>query len=138
MAAAVALLAAGCGGSGQAARVPPAPSASPRPGSAARLTIIRPAGGEVIRARTVRVKVRLTGASADSPAAVPALPGYLHLYLDGKIISIEPVVGGDSVTEHAIHHVKPGRHMFKVEFVRPNHLPFHRPVIATVTFTIRR
>src|SRR6266496_1898237 len=82
VAVAVVLSAAACGGSGQAASGPPGPSTSPRPGSAARLTIITPANGEVIHARTVHVKVRLTGANAKNPAAIQALPGYLHLYLD--------------------------------------------------------
>jgi hypothetical protein len=138
LAGAVALLAAGCGGSGQAARVPPTPSASPQPGSAASLTIIKPASGEIIHTRTVHVKVRLTGANAESPASNQALPGYIHLYIDNKIISIEPVAVGDSVTDQAIHHVKPGRHTVKVEFVGPNHLPFPQRVIATVTFAVQR
>jgi hypothetical protein len=138
IAVAVVLSAAACGGSGQAASGPPGPSTSPRPGSAARLTIISPANGKVIHARTVHVKVRLTGASAESPAATQALPGYLHLYLDSKIISIEPVASNDSVTKQTIGRVKPGRHMLKVEFVGPDHLPFRPRVIAAVTFAVRR
>jgi len=73
MAVAVVLSAAPCGGSGHPASGRPGPSTFPRPGSAARLTIITPANGEVIHARTVHVKVRLTGANADSPAATQAL-----------------------------------------------------------------
>ena len=137
VAVAVVLSAAACGGSGHAASRPPSPSASPRPSSAARLTIIKPASGEVIHAGTVHVKVRLTGANTESQANDQALPGWVHLYLDSKIISIEPVAGNDSVTEQTIKHVEPGRHMVKVEFVGPNHLPFHRRVIATVTFAVR-
>jgi hypothetical protein len=135
---AVVLSAAACGGSGQAPGGPPGASRSPRPGSAARLTIITPANGEVIHARTVQVKVRLAGATTERPAATQALPGYLHLYLDSKIISIEPVASNDSVTRQSIARVKPGRHMLKVEFVGPDHLPFRRRVIAAVTFAVRR
>jgi hypothetical protein len=135
---AVVVSAAACGGSGRAASGPSGPPASPRPGGAARLTIIAPASGAVIHARTVHVRVRLTGASTENPATTQALPGYVHLYLDSKIISIAPVASNDSVTEQAIGRVKPGRHMLKAEFVGPDHLPFRPRVIAVVTFTVRR
>jgi hypothetical protein len=134
---AVALAAAACGGSGPAASGPPGPPTSPRPGGAARLTIITPANGAVIHTRTVHVKVRLTGASSENPAtAAQALPGYVHLYLDSKITSIAPVASNDSVTEQTIGRVKPGRHTLKAEFVGPNHLPFRPRVTAVVTFTV--
>jgi len=138
VAVAVALSAAACGGSGQAASGPSGPPTSPRPGSTARLTIITPANGEVIHARTVHVKVRLTGAATENPATPLALPGYVHLYLDSKIISIAPVASDHSVTKQTIGHVKPGRHTLKTEFVGPTHLPFRPRVIASVTFTVRR
>jgi hypothetical protein len=134
---AVVVSAAACGGSGHAASGPPGPPTSPRPGSAARLTIITPANGAVIHARTVHVKARLAGADTENPATALALPGYLHLYLDNKIISIAPVASNDSVTKQTIGRVKPGRHTLKIEFVGPNHLPFRPRVIAAVTFTLR-
>ena len=106
---AVVLAAAACGGSGPAASGPPGPPTSPRPGGAARLTIITPANGAVIHTRTVHVKVRLTGASSENPAtATQALPGYVHLYLDSKIISIAPVASNDSVTEQPSAASNPG------------------------------
>jgi hypothetical protein len=136
---AVVLSAAGCGGSSHAASRQPGPPTSLRPGnSAARLTIITPANGAVIHTRTVHVKARLAGAETENPATALALPGYLHLYLDSKIISIAPVASNDSVTNQAIGHVKPGRHTLKIEFVGPNHLPFRPRVIAAVTFTLGR
>jgi hypothetical protein len=138
VAVAVVLSAAACGGSGQAASGPSGPPTSLRPGSTARLTIITPANGAVVHTRTVHVKVRLTGASSENPAtATQALPGYVHLYLDSKIISIAPVASNDSVTEQTIGRVKPGRHTLKAEFVGPNHLPFRPRVTAVVTFTVR-
>jgi hypothetical protein len=135
---AVLLAAAACGGSGQAASGPPGLPTSPRPGGAARLTIITPASGAVTHTRTVHVKVKLTGASTENPATTQALPGYVHLYLDSKIISIAPVASNDSVTEQTIRRVKPGRHTLRVEFVGPDHLPFRPRVIAAVTFAVRR
>jgi hypothetical protein len=132
------LAAAACGGSGQAASGPSGPPTSPRPGGAARLTIITPANGAVIQTRTVHVKVRLTGASTENPATTQALPGFIHLYLDSKIISIAPVASNDSLTKQTIGRVKPGRHSLKIEFVGPNHLPFRPRVTAVVTFAVRR
>jgi hypothetical protein len=134
---AVVLAAAACGGSGQAANGPTGPPTSPRPDGAARLTIITPANGAVIHARTVHVKVKLTGADTENPATTQALPGYIHLYLDSKIISIAPVASNNSVTEQTIRRVKPGRHMLRIEFVGPDHLPFRSRVIAAVTFVVR-
>ena len=130
--------AAACGGSSQAASRPTGPPTSPRPGGAARLTIITPASDTVIHTRTVHVKVRLTGASTENPATTQALPGYVHLYLDSKIISIAPVASNNSVTEQTIGRVKPGRHTLKAEFVGPDHLPFRPRVTAVVTFAVRR
>ena len=134
----LALSAAGCGGNGQAENGPPSPSASPRPHSTARLSIITPANGEVIHTRTVHAKVRLTGASTEHPATPQAQPGWLHFYIDSKIISIEPVTSNDSVTAQNIDRLKPGRHTLKAEFVGLNHLPFRHRVIAAVTFAVRR
>ena len=110
----------------------------PRAAAAARLTIITPASDTVVHARTVHVKVRLTGADTENPGTTQALPGFIHLYLDSKIISIAPVASNNSVTEQTISRVKPGRHMLKAEFVGPNHLPFRPRVTAVVTFAVRR
>jgi len=136
--AAVALSAAACGGNGQAGNGPPSASASPRPHNTARLSIIAPVSGEVIHAGTVHVKVRLIGASAEHQAATQAQPGWLHFYVDSKIISIEPVTSNDSVTGQNVSRVKPGRHTVKVEFVGLDHLPFRHRVIAAVTFAVSR
>jgi len=134
---AVVLSVAACGGSGQAASGPTGSPTSARPGGTARLTIITPANGAVIHARTVHVNVRLTGANTENPGTTPALPGYVHLYLDGKVISIAPVASNDSVTEQAIGRVKPGRHTLEAQFVGPSHLPFRPRVIAVVTFAVQ-
>lgn len=123
-----------CGQHGPAAPASPAPPASPRRASPARLTIITPANGQVLRTPTVRVKTRLTDAGLASPQA---LPGWVHLYVDGKVESIQPVPGSYGVMAQAIGPVKPGRHQLRAEFVKPDHLPFRPPVIATVTFTVR-
>jgi hypothetical protein len=124
-----------CGQHGPAAPATPAPSASPRPASPARLTIITPANGQVLRTPAVRVKTRL---KATGPASPQAMPGWIHLYVDGKIKSIQPVPGSYGVMVQAIGPVKPGPHQLRAEFVKPDHLPFRPPVTATVTFTVRK
>ena len=126
-----------CGHNGPAAPVAPSPSASPQPASHGRIAIITPANREVIHTLTVHVKVRITGATAGT-AAPQALPGWLHLYLDGKIMSIQPVAGNYGVMEQPLGHVRPGRHLLRAEFVQPNHLPWRPSVATTVTFTVRK
>ena len=132
----VVVSAAACGGGGPAARTPAAPS--PRPASPAKLTILSPSSGAVIHSSTVHVKVRLAAAKAERPATTQIAPVYIHVYLDGKIESIELTSLDDGVNEQAIHHVKPGQHLLRVELVGPNHLPFHPRVIAAVTFAVNR
>ena len=137
MAAALVPSAAGCGQSGAAAPVPPSPSSSPQPASRARITIITPTNGQVIHAPAVHVKVRIT-LTSPAPATPQALPGWLHLYLDGKILTIQPVPGSYGVMENPLGHLRPGRHLLRAEFVQPSHLPWRPAVAATVTFTVRK
>lgn len=127
---------AACGGGGPAAGTPAA--SSPRPASPAKLTILSPSDGEVIHGSTVHLKVRLAAAKAGRPATTQIGPAYIHVYLDGKIVSIEIVSMDHGLTEQAIHDVKQGRHLLRVEFVGPDHLPFHPRVIAAVMFVVNR
>lgn len=131
------LSAAGCGQKGTAAPAPPPASSSPQPASRARITIITPVNGQVIRAPTVQVKVRIT-LTSPAPATPQALPGWLHLYLDGKIMTIQPVPGNYGVMETPLGHLGPGRHLLRAEFVQPSHLPWRPAVADTVTFTMRK
>ena len=136
VAALVVVSGAACGGGGPAAAGPAAPS--PRPASPAKLTILSPSSGEVIHGSGVHLKVRLVAATATKPAATQTGTAYIHVYLDGKIVSIEIVSMNDGVTEQAIHDVQPGPHLLRVELVGPDHLPFHPRVIAAVTFVAKR
>jgi hypothetical protein len=132
----VALLGAACGGGGLAVSGPPPPS--PWPSSPARLTILSPVNGEVIRHSTVPLKVRLAVATAASPATTLKAPAYLHVYLDHNIVSVTSVSMNEGVITQAIHDVKPGQHLLRAELVGPNHLPFHPRVTAAVTFVVNR
>jgi len=132
VAALAAVFCASCGG-GPAAGGSPAPS--PQPAGLAKLTILTPSSGQVIRGSTVLLRVRLVVTRAGSPAAAPA---YLHVYIDNRISTIQPAVFASGVTEQAVHGLGPGRHQLRAEFVGPNHLPFRPPVAATVAVVVRR
>ena len=129
------LLCSACGAGRGPATAPP--TSSPRPASPAKLIILSPSSGEVIHGSTVHLKARLTGATAGGAAATPTGPGFIHTYLDGKIVSIE-IASVNEVTEQMIHGLTPGRHLLRVELVGPTHLPLHPRVIATVTFVAKR
>ena len=129
------LFCAACGGGRQPAAGPS--TSSPRPASSAKLAILSPSSGEVIHGSTVHLKAKLTAAKAGGAAAAQTGPGFIHVYLDGKIVSIE-IASVNEVTDQAIHGLTPGQHLLRVEFVGPGHLPFHPRVIATVTFVAKR
>ena len=128
------LLCVACSGGRQPATGPPA--SSPRPASPAKLTILSPSNGEVIHSSTVHLRARLIAAKAGGAAATQTGPGFIHVYLDSKIVSIE-IASANEVTEQTIHGLTPGQHQLRVEFVGPTHLPFHPRVIATVTFVAK-
>jgi hypothetical protein len=127
----------GCGASGPAAPASPVPSASAHSPGPATIAIIAPANSEVIRRPEVRVRVRLTATSPARSATGQPFPGYLHLYLDGHIVSIQPVPPSYGVTDQVIRRLRPGPHQLRAEFVQPDHLPFRPQVVASVTFTVR-
>jgi hypothetical protein len=86
----------------------------------------------------VHLKVRLAVARSQSPAATRIAPVYLHTYVDSKIVSITIASMTDGVTRQAVHGLKPGQHLLRVELVGPNHLPFNPRVIANVTVVVKR
>jgi len=135
-AAALVVLLAACGHHAPTAPQAAAPS-STQPTSRARISILAPKPQQVLHTDTVHVKVRLTLTSPERPSGPQTLPGWLHLYLDGKITSIQPVPGTHSTLEHDLGHVRPGRHQLRAEFVQPNHLPWRPAVANMVVFIVR-
>ena len=128
--------AAACGGgsaSPSAAAGSPSATAAERPPSTAKLTIVSPKNGEVIRGSTVDVRVRLTGARIVSVTSTVLKPneGHLHLILDDQLISMT------SGTSTAIPGVAPGHHLLKVEFVANDHGPFFPNVVAVASFDVQ-
>lgn len=136
---AFALAAGACGSGGDA----PSPSGSPssatptvsadRPVSPAKLSIITPKNGQVVRGTTVEMKLSLKDAKIVQSTSADIVPdeGHLHVILDDQLISMT----GD--TSQLLANLTPGQHLLKVEFVASDHAPFDPRVIAAVAFEVK-
>ena len=127
------LAAAACGsGTGAASSPPATKSASLRPSSTGKLSILQPANGHVVHGTSTPVHVRLTGASIVPMTTTNLRPdqGHLHVILDDKLISMT------SGTTTSLTGLTPGTHLLKVEFVASDHAPFDPRVIAAVSFKV--
>ena len=104
-----------------------------RPRSTARLAIVSPSPGEVFRGNpaSVPVELRLQGGRIVATTSAKAVPnrGHIHLYLDGKLISMSPGL-------RAKVDVPTGQHRIEAEFVAADHGPFNPRVLASVAFTV--
>jgi hypothetical protein len=87
----------------------------------------------VVRGPSVTVRVDLSGARIVPATTKHITPttGHLHLYLDGKIISMNYQL------HQTLPNVAPGPHVLKVEFVAADHLPFDPRIITGIAFTVR-
>lgn len=126
------LLLAACGG-GSAGSGGPTSTPTARPSSPATIRILAPANGAVVHGPKVRVRVALTGARIVDVTTTHITPttGHLHLYLDGKIISMNYQL------TQTIPSVPPGQHVLKVEFVAADHLPFDPRIITGVVIEVK-
>jgi hypothetical protein len=122
---------AGCSSSAGAGDGSPTTPTS-RPSSPAKLTIVSPRNGQVVKGATVHVRLRLKGARIVRPTTQHITPttGHVHVYLDDKIISMNY---GLSDT---IQSVSPGTHVLRVEFVASDHLPFDPRVVSNAVFRV--
>ncbi|MGZ4108611.1 MAG: hypothetical protein ACXVP7_02870 [Actinomycetota bacterium] len=111
----------------------PASSASPRPSSTAKLTIVTPANGSVVHGSTVDLRLRLEGAKIVPATTQDIRPdrGHIHVILDGQLISMNYQL------QNAIADVKPGPHLLQAEFVASDHAPFDPRVIAVTSFEVK-
>ena len=104
-----------------------------RPTTSAKIIILSPAPGQVLRGNpaTVRVRLRVTGARIVTQTSSHLSPhtGHVHLYLDGVLAAMQYQA---STTIDGI----PGRHRLKAELVAVDHGPFNPPVTARVTFRV--
>jgi hypothetical protein len=104
-----------------------------RPTTSAKIIILSPAPGQVLRGNpaTVRVRLRVTGARIVTQTSSHLSPhtGHIHLYLDGELAAMKYQA---STTIYA----SPGRHRLQAQFVAVDHGPFSPPVTASVTFRV--
>jgi hypothetical protein len=104
-----------------------------RPSTRARLEILSPRQGEILRGdpATVPVVFQLQGGQVVPFTSIHLVPneGHIHLSLDGSLVSM---TGLESLVT-----ASPGTHTLLAEFVAVDHGPFHPRVLATVTFQVR-
>jgi hypothetical protein len=105
-----------------------------RPSSDARLQILSPAPGEVIRGdpAEITVRLRLEGGKIVPLNSFRLVPneGHIHLYLDGALVSMTTSLG-------ARVSASPGHHELRAEFVAVDHGPFDPRVLASASFSVR-
>jgi hypothetical protein len=126
------LSATGCAG-GSSASSSATTTATQRPSSTAKLTIVSPTNGEVVKGPDVDVKVDLTGAKIVQATSTDLKPdeGHIHVSLDGQLVTMT------SGTETTIHDVAPGHHVVQVDFVANDHGPFFPNVVAVTSFEVK-
>lgn len=107
-------------------------STGDRPSSTAKLSIVSPEVGEVVRGSTVDLRLRLEDATIVPGTSTDIQPdeGHLHVLLDGSLISMTEGL------EQDIPDVQPGAHRIQVEFVATDHAPFDPRVISVVAFEV--
>jgi hypothetical protein len=108
-------------------------TASQRPSSTAKITIVSPTNGEVVKGPDVDVKVDLTGARIVQATSTDLQPdeGHIHVSLDGQLFTMT------SGTETTIPDVAPGHHVVQVDFVANDHGPFFPNVVAVTSFEVK-
>jgi hypothetical protein len=129
---AVALLASGCGPGGTTSDSP-SPSSVSRPSSTAKLSILSPKNGSVVKGPTIHLELSLQGAHIVKQTSTNLSPdkGHVHVLLDGSLISMNYSLGDE------VHDVGPGTHRFEVEFVATDHAPFDPRVTAVTSFQVK-
>jgi len=122
-----------CGGGDGSESANPVLSPIARPGSTARLAVVSPENGEVVRGSTVELRVDLQGARLVPQTTTDIAPdeGHLHVLLDDELISMTEGM------EQEIPDVSTGVHRLTVEFVASDHAPFDPRVVSVVTFEVR-
>ncbi|MGE0229683.1 MAG: copper resistance protein CopC [Dehalococcoidia bacterium] len=122
------------------------PAAAPRPGvqptsppsrsATAGIALTAPADGATVNGPSVTLEIDLTnvalvemGESADEAAG--AVPGHLHVMVDGRQLGMLSHAEGITITELA-----DGAHTVMVELVAPSHASYDPPITATARFTV--
>jgi hypothetical protein len=103
-----------------------------RPRSDARLEIVLPTPGEVVRGDSLAVDVHVIGGTIArlTTTNMSATTGHLHVLIDGRLLSM----AGAVETRVDISGLDDGLHTLRAEFVAADHGPFRPPVVASVRF----
>jgi hypothetical protein len=112
-----------------------APKSKPsknRPVTQARLAITAPTPNE-ITGPDVPLHLELTGGVIVPQSSTRLTPteGHVHLYVDGKLVSMTYGLSDD------LKNLSPGPHSLRAEFVAADHAPFKNPVVAAVLIQVQ-
>jgi len=112
-------------------------SSAPTPTRAAtpaRLEILAPRSGAVVGSQP-KLRLKLSGARLATVAAsgsnVPADQGFVHVYVDDKLVSVLY-----SLTQR-LPTLDAGAHTVRVEFVAVDHSPFANKVADSTRFSVK-
>ena len=109
-------------------------STATRAATPARLEILAPRQGAVVGPHPT-LRLKLTGArlatAAASGTAVPADQGFVHVYVDDKLVAVLY-----SLTQK-LPTLDPGPHTLRVELVALDHAPFANQVTDSTQFTVK-
>jgi hypothetical protein len=109
-------------------------STATRPATTARLEILAPRAGAVVGPQPT-LRLKLSGARLATAAAsgtnVPADAGFVHMYVDDKLVSVLYSLTQKLPTLDA------GAHTVRVEFVAVDHAPFANTVTDSTRFTVK-
>jgi hypothetical protein len=109
-------------------------STATRAATPARLEILAPRQGAVVGPHPT-LRLKLTGArlatAAISATNVPADQGFVHVYVDDKLVAVLY-----SLTQR-LPTLDPGPHTVRVEFVALDHAPFANKVTDSTRFTVK-
>jgi hypothetical protein len=123
----------GGGGTGATGATGATASTGDRPSSTAKLSIVKPAVGQVVHGSNVDLRVKLQGAKLVPATTTHIVPdeGHLHVILDDTLISMTEGL------EQTIPDLAPGEHRIMVEFVASDHAPFDPRVVSVVAFEVK-
>jgi len=131
---ALALAATACGSGGPTGGGPSvSATASSRPRSTAKLSIVAPTNGSTVTGPTIDLRISLKDARIVKRTSTDLTPdeGHVHVLLDGKLISMTYGL------EQQIPDLSPGPHRIEVEFVAMDHAPFDPRVTAVTSFQVK-
>jgi hypothetical protein len=109
-------------------------STATRAATPARLEILAPRQGAVVGPQPT-LRLKLTGARLATAAAsgtnVPTDQGFVHVYVDDKLVAVLY-----SLTQK-LPTLDPGPHTARVEFVALDHAPFANTVTDSTRFSVK-